>query len=199
MDKINTYIEKHDKWSTTLRKLRKLCLDAGLEESIKWGIPSYGINDQNVVGLAGFKHHTGVWFHQGALLRDESNVLINAQKGKTKAMRSIKIEDQNNVDWNLIKEYIIEATQNAKDGKKIAAAAPKKVNKVDLKMPPELLPYFTEDPELSASFKKLTAIQQRDYYEYIHSAKRAATKANRINKILPIIKSGKPISTIWTK
>jgi uncharacterized protein YdeI (YjbR/CyaY-like superfamily) len=40
-----------------------------------------------VVGIGSFKSYFGLWFHQGALLSDDENVLINAQEGKTKALR----------------------------------------------------------------------------------------------------------------
>jgi uncharacterized protein YdeI (YjbR/CyaY-like superfamily) len=39
------------------------------------------------VGIGGFKSYFGLWFHQGALLTDKAGVLINAQEGRTKALR----------------------------------------------------------------------------------------------------------------
>ncbi|MBK7633096.1 MAG: hypothetical protein IPJ13_01585 [Saprospiraceae bacterium] len=40
-----------------------------------------------MVGLAAFKSYTGIWFFQGGLLDDKQQFLMNAQEGKTKAMR----------------------------------------------------------------------------------------------------------------
>ena len=54
-----------------LLKLRNILLSCGLEETVKWGAPTYTFAGKNVAGLASFKSYVGLWFHQGALLKDE--------------------------------------------------------------------------------------------------------------------------------
>lgn len=68
---VDEYIESHIKWSVGFKKLRKLMLDLGLEEAIKWGAPVYMLGKKNVVGLVGFKSFLSLWYYQGALLKDK--------------------------------------------------------------------------------------------------------------------------------
>lgn len=68
-------------------ELRRLLLTLPLEETVKWGSPCYTCKGRNVVGIGGFKQYFGLWFFQGALLEDAGGRLVNAQEGKTKALR----------------------------------------------------------------------------------------------------------------
>ena len=67
--------------------LREIIRSTELKETVKWGGPVYTLNNKNVVGLGSFKSYTGLWFYQGALLKDEAGILINATEGVTKALR----------------------------------------------------------------------------------------------------------------
>ncbi len=196
-DKIKLFISKHNVWKIELTELRNLLNSTDLEESVKWGMPSYGCNGQNVIGIGAFKNHIGIWFHQGALLLDPHDVLINAQEGKTKSMRSIHITKKSPIDIAVLNEYITEAIKYAQNGKKRSTTKPRKVFKENIAIPPELEEALNSDKDLQRMFEKLTPIQQFDYSEYINTAKRAATKASRLEKIIPLIKVGKPISGLW--
>jgi len=77
-DSIEEYIEKQEKWTDALRLLRDIMISTELEETIKWSIPTYTINNKNVLGFAGFKNHFGIWFFNGIFLKDEHQLLSNA-------------------------------------------------------------------------------------------------------------------------
>jgi uncharacterized protein YdeI (YjbR/CyaY-like superfamily) len=62
-----------------------------MTETVKWGVPVYTIEGKNIVGIAGFKAYVGLWFFQGAMLKDKKKKLINAQDGKTKALRQCRL------------------------------------------------------------------------------------------------------------
>ena len=87
MDKVEAYINKNEARKDQLTALRQLLLDTDMEETVKWGMPAYCVDNKNVIGLAAFKNWTTLWFHKGAFLKDEKNVFVNAQEGKTKEMR----------------------------------------------------------------------------------------------------------------
>jgi len=73
MDKnknFNEFISKQTHWKSTLNLLREIILSTGLEETIKWGIPVYTYDKKNIVGIGSFKSYAGLWFFQGALLKD---------------------------------------------------------------------------------------------------------------------------------
>lgn len=76
------------------------------------------LRQKNVVGILGFKPYFGFWFHQGVLLEDRKKVLINAQEGKTKALRQWRMNSPNDIKSATIKAYVGEAIQLVKDGAK---------------------------------------------------------------------------------
>ncbi len=85
------YIGAHPSWEKELRKLREMILSTDVEETIKRGAPVYTVNGKNVVSIAGFRNHCSMWFYNGALLKQNTSLLENAQEGKTKALRQIKL------------------------------------------------------------------------------------------------------------
>ena len=96
MDKVTEYINDKEERKDQLIALRTLLLNTDLEEKIKWGMPTYCIDNKNVITLAGFKNWSTLWFHKGAFIEDEKDVLFNAQAGKTKELRQwrfTKIEE----------------------------------------------------------------------------------------------------------
>ena len=67
---VDDYIEGVGLWNKELRQLRQVLRSTRLEETVKWGAPCYTLNGKNVVGLGAFKSYVGLWFFQGALLKD---------------------------------------------------------------------------------------------------------------------------------
>jgi len=171
-------------WNDGLRTLRKILLASGLEETVKWGSPCYTHGGENVVGLGAYKSYFGLWFYQGVLLPDSQKVLVNAQKGKTKALRQWRFTDEV-VDEERVVEYLRAAIEIQESGKRIKAERGRPVE-----IPPELGSALSSDAEAREAFDKLTLGRRREYADYVADAKRAETKARRIDKILPMIRSG---------
>lgn len=180
---VEGFIEKQSQWKEPLQKFRKIFLETELLETIKWGVPVYTLNSKNVLGMGAFKSYVGIWFFQGTFLKDPHKRLVNAQEGKTKALRQLRFTSIEVIDYDLVKEYVAEAIQTQKEGKEIK---PEK-NK-PLIIPDELLAKFEVDEELKKCFGDLTLSKQREYSEYISDAKREETKQKRPEKIIPMIK-----------
>lgn len=183
------FINKHPQWRPLLEVLRSILGSTELEETIKWGVPVYTLDGKNVVGIAAFKKHAALWFHQGALLSDPAGKLVNAQEGKTQAQRQWRFLENAVPDEKLILSYVLEAIENQRAGKII-----KPVGVKSLSVPHELESAFESDPDLKAAFKKLAPYKQREYAEHITSAKREDTRLRRLDKILPMIKGGKGLN-----
>jgi len=179
--RVDEYIVKHSSFAKLLSEIRTILLLTEFEETIKWGMPTYTINNKNVMGIAAFKAHCGIWFFQGGLLKDTEKVLTNAQEGKTKAMRQWRFTNESNIDKGLILRYVEEAIENEKKGLKI------KHEKKPLIIPAELEGLFFENKVLLSSFNALTLTKKREFSEYISQAKREATKTKRLEKIIPMI------------
>jgi len=189
--KVSAYIDKQEKWSAQLDHLRSIFKQTELLEEVKWGTPTYTINKKLVAGMAAFKNHYALWFHQGVFLSDPAGKLHNAQEGKTKALRQWKFVEGDKIDDKLILSYIIEATENAKAGKQI-----KPKRNTEWTIPPLMQAVLDESKELTAAYEALTPGKQKDYANHIAEAKREATQKSRMEKIIPMILEGKGL---WDK
>ena len=178
------YIEEHAHFSEALKILRSVITSTELEEQIKWNAPVYSLDGKNIIGLGAFKNHFGVWFFNGVFLKDEEKLLVNAQE-KTKGLRQMRFESINDIDKSAVLAYVKEAIENQKSGKEIK---PEKTKKVQI--PEALKTLFQIQTELHTSFKALTLYKQKEYCEYIETAKREATVLSRIEKIKPMILKG---------
>ncbi len=187
------YVRSHPVWSDELSVLRQLLLRSELEETVKWGMPVYTLKGKNVVGIAGFKKHYGLWFYQGVFLSDSHNLLFNAQEGKTKAMRQMKFFSGEKLNKKLITQYINESIANQKKGLTV------KPKSIKLAMPAELNKALDEDDVVKKSFSALTEGMQKEYMAYIIDAKMEKTKMSRIQKIIPLIQSGKGLHDKYKK
>lgn len=182
---VEAYVKDAGKWKAELARLRSILQTTGLEETVKWGSPVYTFDGKNVVGIGGYKSYFGLWFFQGALLADKKKLLVNAQEGRTKAMRQMRFDSGDQIDARLIKSYVKEMVGLVKKGVEIKPERAKR-----LAIPPELRDALRKRKKAGASFDKLTPGKRREYAEYVASAKQAATKQRRIDKILPMIESG---------
>jgi uncharacterized protein YdeI (YjbR/CyaY-like superfamily) len=152
---------------------------------VKWGGPCYTYTGKNVVGIGGFKSYFGLWFYQGALLKDDRSVLVNAQEGKTKALRQWRMTTGTDIKPAIIKRYVKEAMTLVDQGREIKADRTAPID-----VPKELRNAMRRHKGATAAFRKLRRGLQREYVDYVASAKREATKQNRVAKILPMIVAG---------
>ena len=186
---VDEYIECAECWQDELLQLRKILNSTDLEESVKWGGPCYTFNGKNVVGMGAFKSYVGLWFFQGALLADAKEVLINAQEGKTKALRQWRFQSKREINSRLIKAYVKEAISLQKQGLELKSARGQAV-----KIPPQLRSALSKNERANACFKALTKGKQCEYADYIADAKREETKVKRLKKIIPMIIAGKGLN-----
>lgn len=187
--KVDVYVAKHQAWQKELKILRKIAQSSGLEETFKWSFPTYMVSGKNVLALGATKSNVGIWFFQGGLLEDKNKVLVNAQEGKTKAMRQWRFQSAQEIDEKLIKVYINEAIENQKAGKAI-----KPDRKKPLVIPKELAQELKSNSNLSQHFEQLSVSSRREYAEYIAEAKKQETKLKRLEKIEPMILKGKGLN-----
>lgn len=188
---VDQYISNNSQWGESLKILRSVILDLHLEENIKWGAPIYSLQNKNVVGIAAFKNYVGLWFFQGALLKDPFGKLINAQEGVTKALRQWRFSSLEEVQNELsnIKVYLEEAILNQKNGKEI-----KPNRKKELILPPELTQLFDSNDNVHKRFEALPLTKKREFSDYITEAKRTETKLKRLDKIVPMILKGEGLN-----
>lgn len=182
-DNKNTRYET-PKWEEELEFLKSVLNKTPLQETVKWGVPVFTYDGKNVVAIGGFKSYFGIWFYKGVFLKDDADVLINANEENTKSLRQWRFTSINDVDEKLVIQYINEAVEIEKAGLQL-----KPVKKETI-LPEILQKELDNIPELKTSFEALTPFKQREYCEHIASAKRDETKLNRLEKIKPMILKG---------
>src|SRR5882724_9846413 len=72
--KVDEYLRKAKKWQQEMKKLRRISLDCGLTEELKWGKPCYTFQKSNIVIIQGFKEFCALLFCKGALLNDPNGI-----------------------------------------------------------------------------------------------------------------------------
>ncbi len=184
--KVDQYLnEKANHWQRPLlQTLRQCILDCGLNEEIKWGAPTY-THHGNVVGFSAFKNHCGLWFFEGAMLQDRSNVLMNANEGKTSALRQWRFVEGDKVDEELVKQYVREAALNMEKGVK----TPKK--KIVVVVPQLLQDALDAEPQVKEFFNSMAPSHRREYAQHIAEAKQEATKLRRLDKCMALLRERK--------
>jgi uncharacterized protein YdeI (YjbR/CyaY-like superfamily) len=185
--KVDGYVRKNKKWADQLPKLRRIVLDCGLTEELKWRFPVYTFQNANVVILWGFKEHCAIGFFKGALLKDPKRILIKPGEN-SQSMRQIRFTSVQEIDKieSILKAYIREAIEVEKSGLKV------KLKKItDRAIPDELQNKFKKNPALKSAFGALTPGRQRAYLLHFSSAKQPKTREARIDKCVPQILNGK--------
>ncbi|WP_055442444.1 YdeI/OmpD-associated family protein [Lacinutrix himadriensis] len=183
---VEEYIESNPHFAEALTILRDIITKTELTEAIKWSAPTYSVNGKNILGLGAFKKHFCIWFFNGVFLKDDAKLLVNAQE-KTKNLRQMRFTSIDEIDKNAVLAYVKEAIENQKLGREIKVV---KTTKKDVVIPPELKEVLDTNTSLQDTFKTLSLSKQREYCEYIGTAKREATKQSRLEKITPMILKG---------
>ena len=124
---------------------------------------------------------------QWCFLSDPARVLINAQKEKTKALRQMRFTTIDIPDKALVEFYVSEAIDLEKQGKRLTI---KNQGTDQLQVPELLNDMLNSDQGFKTRFIHLSPFKQKEYCEYIDSAKRDQTKQTRLNKIVPMIMAG---------
>lgn len=185
--KVDFYFNKPNKWQDAYKKLRDLALECGLIEELKWGVPCYTFNDNNIVLIHGFKDYCAILFHKGVLLQDAKGLLIQ-QTENVQSARQLRFTTLNEIVKleKLIKAYIYEAIEVEKAGLKVTLKKP-----AEFKMAEEFKIKLDEIPELKNAFESLTPGRQRGYLLHFAAAKQAKTRESRVEKWIPQILLGK--------
>ncbi len=183
---VDEYLTKAKKWEDVSRELRRIALDCGLTEELKWGKPCYGFEDSNVAIIQGFKDSCALMFFKGALLEDPAGVLEkpgpNSRVGRripfTAVGQVVEMEP-------VLKAYIDEAIEAEKAGLEV------QVDRTPEPVPKELQERLDDDPALKTAFEALTPGRQREYILYFSGAKQAKTRRARVERYVQKILDGK--------
>jgi uncharacterized protein YdeI (YjbR/CyaY-like superfamily) len=185
--KVDEYLRKAKKWQEEMKKLRRISLDCGLTEELKWGKPCYTFQNSNVVLIQGFKEFCALLFCKGALLKDRHGIL---RKFGWEAARRIPFTDVREIleMGPILRAYICEAIEAEKAGLKV------NYKKKPEPIPEELQNKLDEIPALKTAFDALTPGRQRAYILYFSAAKQSKTRESRVEKCMRQILNGRGLN-----
>lgn len=188
--KVDEFLLKSPKWQDEMTRLRRIVLDCGLTEELKWGKPCYSYRNSNIVIIQGFKEFCALMFFKGVLLKDTHGILVRIGEN-AQAMRQIRFTGLHEIIElePVLKAHIFEAVEVEKAGLKIPVQA-----KSELVFPEEFQQKLDEFPALKAAFEALTLGRKRLYHIHFSEPKQAKTRVARIEKCIPQILAGKGLN-----
>lgn len=185
--KVDFFFKKEEKWQEEVQILRRIILDCNLAEELKWGVPCYTYQDNNIVLIHKFKEYCAVLFIKGSLLNDKYGILIQQTKN-VQAGRQVRFTSVHEIieKESILKEYINEAIEVEKAGLRVNL---KKTDEYII--PEEFQNKLNESTALKTAFESLTPGRQRSYIYYFSAPKQSKTREQRVEKYIQKILNGK--------
>jgi uncharacterized protein YdeI (YjbR/CyaY-like superfamily) len=187
---IDDFLRRATRWQEEMEALRGILLDCDLTEERKWGKPCYSAAGGNIVIMQPFKAHLALMFFKGALLDDPEDVL-RSQGENTRAALRMEFTGPEEVEARraTVRSYVAEAIAVEEAGLEVPKA---KVS--EFEVPAELTERFREDEAYREAFDALTPGRKKGYLLHFSGAKRAETRARRIEKCRARVLEGKGIN-----
>jgi uncharacterized protein YdeI (YjbR/CyaY-like superfamily) len=191
--KVDTYIAKSGDFAkpilTRLRELvHKACPD--VEETIKWGMPSFDYKGP-FCSMAAFKEHAVFGFWKASLLNDPKKYLQarstdgGSAMGHFGRLTSIKDLPPDKVILDFIKQH------KKLNDEGIKVPAKPKPKKKELVIPAYFLNAIKKNKKALAVFNEFSYSHQKDYVEWITEAKTEATRNKRMETAIEWMAEGK--------
>lgn len=183
---VDAYIAKAAPFARPiLERVRKLFHEGcpAIEETIKWGVPSFEYRGM-VGGMAAFKQHATFGLWRFAELPDPHGLF------KTKSpMGAGKFTDVSQLPPDdVLVGYIREAVKLNESG--VKPARPKKA-KPPLKVPAPLMVALRKNKKALATFEAFPPSHKREYVEWIAEAKQEETRERRLATAIEWMARGK--------
>ena len=174
------------RWSSGIAALRRVCLDLGLVETLKWGHPCYMHAGRNVALIGALREDVQLNFFNAALMKDPEGILVK-QGPNTHHADSLRFTTNAQVSAMeaSVRAYLQEAMGYAAAGIKPAKTAQ------EIELPDELTEALEADPELAQGFAALTPGRQRSYVIVLGALKKPESRVARIAKLRAHILAGK--------
>lgn len=190
--RIDAYIAKSAEFAKPVMKhlrelLHKACPE--IEETIKWGMPSFDYKGP-FVSFAAFKQHAVFGFWKASLMKDSKVLLSNENKGSMGNMGRITSMKDLPKDKILI-SWIKEAKKLNDDGVKFQRALKPKHERKEYVMPASFKKALAGNKKAGKTYEAFSPSHKREYLEWICEAKTEETRDKRIATALEWLTEGK--------
>ena len=155
-----------------------------VEETIKWGMPTFVHAGGILCGMAAFKQHASFGFWKHALVVGEGE----PRDGMGSYGKMLSLDDF--PAKKIVLAHIRKAMKLNEDGVKMPAAR-KAASKLPPEMPEDLVAALNRDNAAKATFDAFPPSCRREYIEWIVEAKREETRAKRLAQTVEWLAEGK--------
>lgn len=186
--RIDAYIARSAEFAQPiLQRARALVHEAcpDVEETVKWGMPTFVYGGGILCGMAAFKQHASFGFWKHALVVGEGE----QRDGMGSFGKMTKLSDL--PPKKILLPMIRKAMQLNLDGVKQVTARKTAAPREAAVAPADLLAALKKNRQAQATFTAFSASKQRDYVEWIVEAKREDTRARRIEQAVEWMAEGK--------
>jgi len=155
-----------------------------VEETLKWGMPSFTWRGKILCGMAAFKQHMTLWFREGrAIIGDDKGGEAMGQFGRITKKSELPGRRE-------LAAYVKQAMARVEAG---ASLLPKKkpAPKAELPVPDDLTAALRKNAKARATFERFAPGYRRDYIEWIVEAKRDETRQRRVAQTVEWLAEGK--------
>ncbi|RPI69058.1 MAG: hypothetical protein EHM47_13810, partial [Ignavibacteriales bacterium] len=184
--RIDEYIEKAQPFAKPLlKKLRELIHkgNPGVEETIKWGMPSFDYKGP-FCSFAGFKEHVVFGFWKYQLIKDPKGYLQDISNKGGDAMGNLgRITSLKDFPLDrVLLDFIKQAKKLNDEGIKLPPK-PKKPQ-TELIIPKYVTDALKKNKKASDTFNNFSYSHKKEYVEWITEAKTETTREKRIASML---------------
>jgi uncharacterized protein YdeI (YjbR/CyaY-like superfamily) len=172
-------------WAPGVAALRAVCLEAGLDETAKWGHPCYVHAGRNVAVLGAHRDAFRLSVFEAGLLQDRTGLLARAGPNSAQA-DTARFTSAEAV--HACRTALLDLLQQAKAHAAGGHRAPR--HAAPLELPADLTEALNADPALAKAFHALTPGRQRSYVIALSRAKKPETRRAQVLRFSERILAG---------
>lgn len=188
--RIDAYIARAEPFARPILELvrsvvRKACPE--VEETLKWGMPSFVYHGQILCGMAAFKQHATFGFWQGANIVGPDGRKGEEAMGQFGRLSRVADLPGKRELGGYVKQAMVLIDAGVKRPS-TKGAQPKPPPAV----PEDLAAALKKNAQARKTFEAFPPSQRREYVEWIVEAKREATRLKRVEQSVEWLAEGKP-------
>lgn len=185
--RIDAYIARSAEFARPLLAHLRAVVHGGcpeVEETIKWGMPSFTYRGRILCGMAAFKQHVGFGFWQGEQIEGTAR----SEQGMGQFGRITRLADlpgKRELTGFIKQAMALIDSGSTRPASKAAKARP------PLEVPEDLAAALQKNAKARAHFDAFPPSYRRDYIEWIVEAKREETRQRRLQQTIEWVTEGK--------
>ena len=182
--RIDAYIAKSQPFARPILKRLRRLVHRGcprVVETVKWGAPHFMLDDGMFCGMVSFKQHCGFYFWRGRrLAKLDARFAAIRTAGRKEGMGSFgRISTNADLPSDARFAALVRAAAMLHLHAKPAKPKPRKPRPAP-RVPAELKAALAKDAKARKHFAAFPPSAQREYTDWISSAKRPATRTKRL-------------------